>query len=471
MANKIQYTDKDKAAQEGSPEKQWRDVDANEVKVSVNQIIDELDTKVTQVGSKQLSTFDYDSTAKSKVDNLPANTVDSLGGKQESNTRLTQLSALSITDKGNRSLKVSDTETGIEYEFAIPSLSDASRDALINADEGYIIFNTDESKLQRYNGSTWEEIGSGTTVTVAPNTGINSNNGELSTIYNTSIGDTVVSNAVGGASAQPASIWKTRTIVQALDTILFPTINPSLISNPSVSLSVNSSSGNIEVGRVIARTLTASYARGSVRNGDGTTSPNPLKGLATQYTFSGTGISSTSQAGNTLAINNTVVLGPNNWVVTVAYDAGTGDYFDNKGNIVANQNRNAGTVTDSNSSPSITGVYPWYHLKSASPISNADMVTAIQNGTATKIVAPSSGTISFPYDHQGEYSAIAYVGNTKTKYFVTTLNSGDLSIIYNPAATLSVVSPDNYWTTNYKIHVSPSPLTSANTSQTLEIRN
>jgi hypothetical protein len=230
----------------------------------------------------------------------------------------------------------------------------------------------------------------------------------------------------------------------------------------------------LEVGQTISRTLTATFDRGAIFNGDGTTNANPLVGAATQYTFTGTGISSTSQSGNTLAVSNVIADGSNNWSVTVNHDAGTGDYFDNKGNVGTNldASRVSGTTTDSASSPSVTGVYPWFYLKSSSPITASDMATAIANGSATKVVAGSTGTLAVPYNVSAQYLAVAYpaASTTKTVYYVTALDNGAITVVFESVATQTVNSPDSYWSSqSYKLHVSKSALTNSNA--TIELRN
>ena len=295
----------------------------------------------------------------------------------------------------------------------------------------------------------------------------------LGTVYNTTIGDAVTSIAVGGAPAQAASIWKGLTLVQALDTILFPTILASIQTAKSVVLTVSGASGIQEIGQTISRTLTAAFNRGLITNGDNTTGP-ALVGVATEYTFTGTGISSTAQAGNTLAVSNTIVSGSNNWAVTVAHDAGTGDYFDNKGNVGTNLDgsRVSGTATDSASAPTITGIYPYFYLKSASPISASDMASAIAGGTATKVVGSSTGTLSIPYNMSAQYLAVAYPASstTKTVYYVTALDNGAITVVFNAVETQSVNSPDAYWSgVSFKVHTSIGAITNSN--PTIELRN
>ena len=312
------------------------------------------------------------------------------------------------------------------------------------------------------------------TLSVDANEGLQLTGASLGTIYNTLIGDAVNSVAVGGAVAQPASAWKTKTLVQALDTILFPTILASITTVKSVNLTVDGASGTIEIGQTISRTLTATFVRGVITNGDGTINANPLVGAASQYSFSGTNISTTNQAGNTLVVSNVVVSGTNNWAVTVTHSIGTGAYFDNKGNAGTNldASRVAGTITDSTSAPTITGIYPWFYLKSSSPITAASMAAAIAAGTATKVVGVSTGTITFPLAVTAQYIAVAYpnASTTKTSYWTSVSDTGPITAVFQAVTTQSVNSPDSYWSAQtYKIHVSTSALT--NTNPTMELRN
>jgi hypothetical protein len=309
------------------------------------------------------------------------------------------------------------------------------------------------------------------TPTTPANSGLAISGNSLATAYNSSIADGVVSVAVGGAPAAPASAWKAKNIVQVLDDILFPTILASVGSAKSITLAVSGVSGVLEIGSSIARTLTATFGRGTILDGNGSTNANPLVGDATGYTFTGTGITSTTQPGNTLTFTTAVVSGTNNWAVTAAHAAGTGDYFDNKGvsgtNLAAS--RASGTATDTTSAPTITGVHPYYYLKSSSPISAAAMVTAIQNGTATKVIADSTGTLTIPYAPSAQYLAIAYpsTSTTKTRYFVTALDNGAITVVFAPVATLSVTTA--LWTQGYKIHTSSGALT--NSAANIELRN
>ena len=313
--------------------------------------------------------------------------------------------------------------------------------------------------------------GGGGVSTTPSNSGLSITDDSITTIYNTSVPDSTVSMAVGGASAAAASSWKTKTVVQVLDEILFPTVLASIGTNKSVSLAVSGDSGVLEIGQSYSRTLTATFNRGTIINGSGTTNSNPLVGVAEDYTFTGTGISSTTQTGNTLSFTSTVVSGSNNWAVTATHGAGSGAYFDNKGVAGTNLNgsRVAGSATDSSSSPTITGLYPYYYYKSSSPISVSDMVAAIQNGTATKVVASSTGTLSIPYNLSAQYLAVAYptTSTLKTKYFVTVSDADAITVVFQAVDTPSVTTA--LWTQTYNVHVSKSALT--NTNAIIELRN
>ena len=283
-------------------------------------------------------------------------------------------------------------------DIEISALTVTDGDTTVNTVDN-ITF-TGATVTDNLNGDVTITIDAGSSITVDNNTGLAIDGSDvMSTIYNTTIGDSVESVAVGGADPTPASEWKTKTIVQALDTILFPTILASISTLKAISLAVSGVNGIVEIGTTVARTLTATFNDGQIENGDGTTGPD-LVGAATQYTFTGTGISSTPQVGNTLAISNTVVSGSNNWAVTVNHDAGTGAYYDNKGvsGVNLDEFRVAGSITDTTSSPTITGRYQqFFGISNTAPANSAE-VRSLSNSNFTNtnsFVTPVFSNLSF----------------------------------------------------------------------------
>jgi len=267
----------------------------------------------------------------------------------------------------------------------------------LNELHGVLIASEANNDLLTYESSTglWKNKALSSVLSVDANEGLTLSGGSLGTIYNTLIADGVNSVAVGGATVQPASSWRSKTLVQVLDTILFPTILASITTVKSASLAVSGTSGTVEIGTSVSRTLTATFVQGTITNGDGTVNANPLVGAASNYAFSGTGISLTNQAGNTLAITVAVISGTNNWAVTVTHAIGTGAYFDNKG--VAGTNldasRVAGTIVVSSSTPTVTGRYrQFFGPTTTTPTTSAEVRAFGSNFTDTNSF--NSGTFT-----------------------------------------------------------------------------
>ena len=219
---------------------------------------------------------------------------------------------------------------------------------------------------------------------IAANAGLALQSNTLSTIYNTNLtGTLAVPAAVGGIDAgTTVADLNTKTIVEILNDLLFPTVLASIGTNKSVTLTTTGSNQIYEVGTPLTRTLTANFNPGSITNGDGTPGPN-LVGSATNYKFTGTNIpQAINQASdNTLSVTWNIEYGDNDWDVVVSHDAGTGDYTDNKGNIGTNLDidRGAGTVSDTNTFPNFTGRYNLFYGTGGDTATNSSEVRALNS--------------------------------------------------------------------------------------------
>lgn len=311
---------------------------------------------------------------------------------------------------------------------------------------------------------------------IVANAGLLLQSNTLSTIYNTNLASSLaVPAAVGGIDAgTTVADLKTKTIVGVLNDLLFPTVLASIGTNNNKSVTLTTTGGGTyEVGTPLDRTLTATFNAGRITNGDGTPGPD-LVGAATGYTFSGTGISQTNQSGNTLDITWNVVLGDNDWDVTVDHNAGTGTYTDNKGNLGTNLdgNRVAGTVSDTNTSPNFTGYYPYYWGVSDTDPQPADIINLIETGDSSvnKVIGNVSGNIDITFGNTAfKYLWMVHQANytTKTKWFIDSLNKGNIgstSDLFGPVTTSSL-NTDYVNNLSYKFYISEYKTVPAGTIQ------
>jgi hypothetical protein len=384
--------------------------------------------------------------------------------------------------------KFQTSGSGVSYistsgELVVDDLSISSTLKVLGLPENADIAGTDKVLVEQSGQVIKTDVSNlisdaGSITGVAPNEAVYISGGLLGTIYNTTIGDSVESVEVGGAEAGiAASEWKAKSVVEVLDTILFPTIEASIASNASVSLAVSGGGGTLEVGSTASRTLTASFNQGSITNGDGTSGPS-LVGAASLYTFTGTGIGSVAQSSNTYSLGTpAVVFGSNNWAVTVNYAAGTGAYYDNKGNAGSNLDgsRGSGSVSDTTSSPTINGIYPYFWGLADSQLSAAQIIAEIEAGNGNKVVSSASGTISIQWNASSKFLWFAHDSTytTKTVWYVTALNNGSIgggTNLFGSAVTGDVDSPDALWSArNFKTYITNYATSTG--SDTMQLRN
>lgn len=329
-------------------------------------------------------------------------------------------------------------------------------------------------------------------INVAANTALafNTTTNVLSTIYNTSIADTVDSIAVGGAAVANAGVWKTKNIVEVLDTILFPDQLPTY-TNPTISFS-GTVSGTQEIGSSITQSMTSvgtkndanTFTQIVFRRGGATLHTNTSLNAATtsnvadQFGYSNPNNPNFTYTGTNTNIY-TVTAGSTSWDAVGSYNAGVAKR-NNKGvtdtrtpAIRSTSAPQAACTSFTSSSVSISGIYPYFWGKSSTQPTAASIAADIAAGTTNKVLASSSGTVTVTYNASSEFIWLAHIATdtSKTKWYNTALNNGDIGagqFILSPV-TQNVNSPQGFWTAqSFKIYISGFATT---TSGSIEFRN
>ena len=153
-----------------------------------------------------------------------------------------------------------------------------------------------------------------------------------------------------------------------------------------------------------------------------------------------------------------MISGNNTWAVSVVHGVGVGEYYDNKGASATKLDdyRIAGTVTDD---ATISGIYPFFWGVANTTLTESEIGNIITQGGANKVILPASGTITIDYNATGKFLWFAHLSTytTKTRWYVTALNQGDIgsaSDLFDAPNTTTVDSPDAYWTNKqYKIYI------------------
>lgn len=366
-----------------------------------------------------------------------------------------------------------------KYNFSTAQLTGPTTTQALSLTTGEIVTNIDQ-------GDLYIKMRDGSIRNLTPVHSVNTASGlslessEIKALYNTQIASAVESVTVGGATSHPASYWQGKTVVEVLDAMLFPDLDPTY-TVPTLSIS-GGVSGVQEVGSTITQNFTVEGRKNDAGIFDTLTiqkngSPATTLGMTTasltdipdqygqpnpnspnqKYT---TGLSTTSV---------TVAEGNTSWVGYATYDAGSAKN-NNKG---VTDTRPADVRTTSapqaadssgtfaSGSLTVNGIYPYFYGKSTSATkpTAADLATAIAANTETKVVAVGSGTLSVTYNASGEYIWIAVPSSypNKTKWYNTALNNGTIGAkqTFLDPTTANVNSPDGYWNgVGYKFYIS-----------------
>ena len=298
-----------------------------------------------------------------------------------------------------------------------------------------VYFNTDLGKVWFNAGGTW------------------SGGYSLINTITTAVTSTTTVGAINAGQTVPTGTTLQGLAELLLNKIYYPTYTPH-------SFSLTNNAGLREVGSSFNVSLTFNFNRGQIlgKLDNGIWNPTMLQdyraGIATSYLLNGV-----SGSNNSASFNVTTILGTNTLTGSVTYGIGA-QPKDSKNN---NFESPFPAGTSPIQSTSFEGIYPYFYYKSTSPITPAIMQSAIANGQATKVLASSTGTITIPFEANGEYIAVAYPATsaTKKKWYVTPLDNGDIpGGVLGVANTLPCNSPTNLWNNvNFKIHVSAGVLT------------
>lgn len=343
-------------------------------------------------------------------------------------------------------------------------------------------------------------------ITLNENVGLRfSDPNELSTIYNTLVPDDVTSVQVGGAEPTLASIWKTKTLVEVLDLILFPLQLPTY-ANPTIGFGTIPS-GIQEIGKSITVPITPTATKNTAgaftqfrifkkintgvwsQLGSNvtaiTTSAGPVLpdqfGFADQnnpnYTYSATTAYSDTYNMPTPSSGTSSTV---QYKVDGNYSAGVPNK-DSRGNSDTRtpQIRNspqpgpqAASTGFESSVQTITGMYPYFWGSSTTAVSAAQVAAAIQSGTANKVLASADGTLSINFNVDSKYIWFAHYDlyplkrswNTSLVSTPAAIGTNlDPTSIWNPPTTQNVTSPNAYWSNvPFKIYTGNIQQTSAN---------
>jgi hypothetical protein len=328
-------------------------------------------------------------------------------------------------------------------------------------------------------------------ISISNNNGLDLTSNTLSSIYNTTIADSVNSVSVGGAGVLPASTWKTKNIVQVLDTILFPDQLPTY-TIPTISISA-SQSGTKEIGQTISQAFVVSAVKNdagiftllrAIRNSTAlNTVTNPSSVAATDIAAQ-FGYSDPNNPNKSYTLSYTdsfvVVLGNTNWSGDGNYNAGLAKK-NNKGvddtRTFSVRNVNAPQAASNNfasASASINGIYPYFWGVSDTLPTQSSIAAAIAAGTANKVLSDASGTVTITFNATSKYLWMVHASGytTKTKWYNTALNNGNIGAstdLFGAVVTQNVNSPDGYWSAvSFKMYISTFATT---TSGSIEFRN
>ncbi len=337
--------------------------------------------------------------------------------------------------------------------------------------------------------------------------------GAASALFSTDLPGSTMSQAVGGAPAQTAATWETKSVNQILGDILFPTVLPTY-TVPTAALSFNPALPSIfEVGQNYSGVVTATFIKNDAGAFSGAYSVSrsgasgskgdtgaATEGSATDVPdqFYPNPNNPNRSYARTLSENFTLAFGTTSWVGNSfqGYLAGLAKK-DNKGlddtrtpSVRSANAPQAASSPFSSATVNANAIYPWFWGKASSQPTKSSIAAAIAGGGANRILASANGTLSITFAASNEFIWFALpqfspllslpatsATPAKTKWYVNETNQGNIEStgLFAPAgATQAVdaplVSPETTrrWTgVQYQIYISNFATT---TSGVMQIR-
>ncbi len=266
---------------------------------------------------------------------------------------------------------------------------------------------------------------------------------QLRTKYNTLVPDEVPSQPINKLPSKPASVWKTKTIVQVLDEILFPA-SLATYTPPTIQLSGSLTAPYYEVGSLQTNNLSligikndaGAYTNLSIsRNGSQIASiSNPLGGQQASQPqgsdYPNPNVPNYKYTLNHNDVDFEVQLGTNTWGGIGSYNPGlakqnsdgTTDSRSFQERLTTNPQ--AGDNSFSSNNVSINGIYPYYYgyIVSATRPTPADIINLISNYTTNnasinKVLRPLTDEEEVYFNANSPvWMWIAHTGTAKTNY-------------------------------------------------------
>jgi hypothetical protein len=331
-------------------------------------------------------------------------------------------------------------------------------------------------------------------------------------LFSSAMPDATMSSPIGGAPAQTASVWETKTLNEIIDNMLFPTVLPTY-TPPTLQIGFSPALPSVfEVGQAFNVTTFATGIKNDAgnftsqflltRSLGGTTSDslnanfvqNSTTNIADQFGYSNPNIPNISYTATWTQSITSFGFGNHSWSIMVpsGYASGLAKR-DSKGNIDTRTPALRTTSAPQSAAASYTitaisrqAIYPYFWGVSSTSISGSEVASAILSlanpaSSPNRVLAIGDGTLNVTFAATGQFLWFAVASNytTKTKWYVDVSNNGNIgggSNLFKSPVLTNVTAPilssigeiSSRWTNiPYNIYISNYPTT---TQGVMELR-